>query len=339
MHQFHSGPMTDVELRSFQSLTPASSASAAPGTSVYENKQKTWTDGDTASFKDLLAIINPLQHIPVVGTIYRAVTGDEIAAMPSIIGGAIFGGPVGLVLSLADNAIKGETGKNVGETVVAGLFGSSTPADAPAETNVAAASSPSAEPPKPKLAIDIPAPRPGEHAPQPFADGKPPVVIDLPQPKWAQEAGSARGLPGQKPSPQPPVAQQAAAEPAPAAAPTVPVAGSPIKAGMPLSFQSASAIPTIQAQAPTVPDMPAPTKTEHKGKTAQDRFRSTDIPSPDAEPSALANGGDLVAAPGGTPITRDAVPGAMQSALDKYATMMRARNSAQAAPTQVSVLR
>lgn len=331
--------MTDVELRSFQSLSPASHASAASGTSVYENKQKTWTDGDTASFKDLLAIINPLQHIPVVGTIYRAVTGDEIAAMPSIIGGAIFGGPVGLVLSLADNAIKGETGKNVGETVVAGLFGSSKPADAPAEANVAAAGPPSAEPAKPKLAIDIPAPRPGEHAPQPFADGKPPVVIDLPQPKWAQDAGGARGTPAQKPAPQPGAQQRAAAEPVPAAAPTVPVSGGPVKAGMPLVFQSASAVPTIQPQAPAVPDMPPPAKTAQKGKTAQDRFRSTDIPSPEAEPSAVANGSDLVAAPGGTPITRDAVPGAMQSALDKYATMMRSRNSAQAAPTQVSVLR
>ncbi len=258
--------MTDVEIRSFQSLSPASPASAASGTSVYESKQKTWTDGDTASFKDLLAIINPLQHIPVVGTIYRAITGDEIAAMPSIIGGAIFGGPVGLVLSLADNAIKGETGKNVGETVVAGLFGSSTPADAPAEANVAVAAPP-AEPPKPKLAIDIPAPRPGEHAPQPFADGKPPVVIDLPHPKWAQDAGGASGLPGQKPSAdaQPPVQQAAAAEPAPPAVPTVPVAPGPVKAGMPLSFQSASAIPTIQPQAPAVPDMPSPAKSAQKG--------------------------------------------------------------------------
>ena len=128
-------------------------------------------------------------------------------------------------------------------------------------------------------------------------------------------------------------------EPVPAAAPTVPVSAGPVKAGMPLVFQSASAIPTIQPQAPAVPDMPPPTKTAQKGKTAQDRFRSTDIPSPEAEPSAVANGSDLVAAPGGTPITRDAVPGAMQSALDKYATMMRSRNSAQAAPTQVSVLR
>ena len=56
--------MTDVDLRSFQSLSPASHASAVSGTSVYNNPQKPWQNGDTASFKDLLAIINPLQHIP-----------------------------------------------------------------------------------------------------------------------------------------------------------------------------------------------------------------------------------------------------------------------------------
>ncbi len=318
--------MTDVDLHSFQSLSPASHASTVSGTSVYKSPQKTWQDGDTASFKDLLAIINPLQHIPVVGTIYRAITGDQIAAMPSIIGGTIFGGPVGLVLSLADNALKGETGKNVGETVVASLFGSSSPADAPAEPMVAKAPE---QPARPKLTIDIPALRPGENVPQPFADGKPPVIIELPQPKWAQDAGGARQMAGG----QKPATQQAAAEPAPPAVLTVPV-----KAGMPLSFQSAAAIPTIQPQVPALPDTPSPAKAARKGQTAQDRFRSTDIPSPEAEGSGPSRAGDLVASPVGTPITRDAVPNAMTSALDKYATMMRARN-AQATPTQVSVLR
>lgn len=335
--------MTDVDTSSFQSLSPALHASAASGTSVYQNKQKTWTDGDSASFKDVLAIINPLQHIPIVGTIYRAITGDQIAAMPSIIGGALFGGPVGFALSLADNAIKSETGKNVGETVVAGLFGSS--ADKAAETMVAdaapassqAASSQAAGPAKPKLSIDIPAPalRPGEHAPQPFADGKPPVVIDLPQPKWAQ-AGGARGTPGQTPAPQQQsqlqTSQQASTEPVPAAAPRTPV-----KAGMPLSFQSASAIPTIQQQVPDLPPtLPSPAKATHKNQTAQDRFRSTDIPSPESEGNGPSRGSDLVSSPGGTAITRDAVPGAMTTALDKYATMMRSRN-AQGAPAQVNI--
>ncbi|MBM3560701.1 MAG: hypothetical protein FJX53_12675 [Alphaproteobacteria bacterium] len=115
--------MTDVDPRPLQPLTPTPYVASGPSSG---SGIKTWQNGDTASFKDILAVINPLQHIPIVGTIYRAITGDTIAVMPSIIGGAIFGGPIGLALSLADNAIKGGTGKNVGETVMAGLFGTGT---------------------------------------------------------------------------------------------------------------------------------------------------------------------------------------------------------------------
>lgn len=330
--------MTDIDPRPLQSLTPAPSASAASGIS---SGQRTWTDGDSASFKDMLAIINPLQHIPIVGTIYRAITGDKIAIMPSIIGGALFGGPIGLALSLADNAIKTETGRNVGETVMAGLFGPSTPAGAP-DDQLAAKAPPALNPP-PKLVIDIPAPRPGERTPQPFADGKPPVIIDLPQPKWALEAGGAR--PNQ-------LAQKAATQPrndpAPPAVPTIPVA----KAGMPLSFagpqnsmaaaqpapspmaQVAAATQAASAQAAVAKSIASAPQNALAG-----RFRSTDLPQPETEGGLKTHSGsDLVPAANGTPITRDGVPNAMQSALDKYALMMRARN-AQNTPTQVSVLR
>ena len=30
------------------------------------------------TFDDLIDVINPLQHLPIVSTIYRAITGDEI---------------------------------------------------------------------------------------------------------------------------------------------------------------------------------------------------------------------------------------------------------------------
>lgn len=72
------------------------------------------------SFGDILVdIVNPLQHIPVVGQIYRAVTGDEIEPASQVAGGVLFGGPIGGLISLA-SAIFGE------------LFGSSGDiADAP----------------------------------------------------------------------------------------------------------------------------------------------------------------------------------------------------------------
>jgi hypothetical protein len=73
------------------------------------------------SFGALLDIVNPLQHIPVVSTIYRAVTGDTIGPAPRMMGGAIFGGVVGLIASAADAAVEAITGKDTGSHVMAML--------------------------------------------------------------------------------------------------------------------------------------------------------------------------------------------------------------------------
>jgi hypothetical protein len=71
------------------------------------------------SFRDLLDIINPLHHIPIIGNIYRAVTGDEIKAPARIIGGGIFGGIIGAVVGIVNAVISKVTGKDVGEHVMA----------------------------------------------------------------------------------------------------------------------------------------------------------------------------------------------------------------------------
>jgi len=43
-------------------------------------------------FSTLLDVINPLQHIPLVSTLYREITGDEISPSARILGGGLFGG-------------------------------------------------------------------------------------------------------------------------------------------------------------------------------------------------------------------------------------------------------
>lgn len=45
----------------------------------------------------LLSVVNPLQHLPVVGMIYRAATGDDIPPAFKIAGSALFGGPIGVL--------------------------------------------------------------------------------------------------------------------------------------------------------------------------------------------------------------------------------------------------
>ncbi|WP_417674570.1 hypothetical protein [Roseibium sp.] len=67
-------------------------------------------------FKDFLDVINPLQHIPGVSELYRAMTGDEISDGARYSGNALYGlalgGPIGFSVmtgySIASSAIAGE---------------------------------------------------------------------------------------------------------------------------------------------------------------------------------------------------------------------------------------
>ena len=93
---------------------PVASGSSMVGKSVKASPQ-------SLGFSDLLAAINPLQHIPILGTIYRAITGDTMSPTAEVVGGALFGGIVGAVSSLADVVFTQATGKSVGDTVLAWL--------------------------------------------------------------------------------------------------------------------------------------------------------------------------------------------------------------------------
>jgi len=91
------------------------------------------------SFKDLIDMVNPLQHIPVIGTLYRHITGDAINTVPKIAGDTLYGGLEGFAGSVADTIFEKITGKSFGDTIydmAANLFDGSS-GDAPA-TAVAA---------------------------------------------------------------------------------------------------------------------------------------------------------------------------------------------------------
>lgn len=245
--------MTDRDPISSVTFASAPTPSPAPG-SLLAPGAKVWQDGETTSFRDVLAILNPLQHIPIVSSIYRAATGDDIGFMPRVLGGTLYGGPIGLAIGLANGLMKEETGRDAGETVIASLFGKDAPSAPDIPTDLAA------EAPK---TIQV-------------ASAAPAAALPVPE--------------------------------APAETPFAPV---------PIGFQGKSPAPNPLAA----------------------RFRSTDLPQPTAEgggvPTQTAK--DLVPTAAGTAISRDAVPAAMASALEKYSAMMRARNAAQG-PTQVSVL-
>ena len=70
--------------------------------------------GQPGFFDELLSELNPLQYVPVIGTIYRAVTGDTIPESArfagSLVVSGLLGGPVGIAI-------------NVGTTMVEHLLG------------------------------------------------------------------------------------------------------------------------------------------------------------------------------------------------------------------------
>jgi len=98
-----------------------------------------WKDGQSFGFHDLLDTINPLQHIPVVSTIYRWLTGDTPGNMAEVVGDGLYGGPIGVGVGLMSIALKEETGKGPGEMAMAMITG---PAAETAKVATASASAP-----------------------------------------------------------------------------------------------------------------------------------------------------------------------------------------------------
>jgi hypothetical protein len=70
--------------------------------------------GRGLSFHDVLSALNPLQYLPVVGTIYRAVTGDVIPEvlrrLGSLLVSGLLGGPIGLGINIATTLAEKATG-------------------------------------------------------------------------------------------------------------------------------------------------------------------------------------------------------------------------------------
>lgn len=121
-----------------------------------------------ATFGDFLDIINPLQHLPGISMIYRAITGDEIGGGARAIGGMIYGGPVGMLAAGVTALFEEASGGNV-VTHVASLVRdivgddtdtAATAAENPDDVRSAAQKASAVEPaagPAPQAAATMPA--------------------------------------------------------------------------------------------------------------------------------------------------------------------------------------
>ena len=70
--------------------------------------------GTGYSFYDVIDAVNPLHHLPVVGYVYRGLTGDTLHPASQIIGGGIYGGGVGALFGTVNAISQMKTGKDLG---------------------------------------------------------------------------------------------------------------------------------------------------------------------------------------------------------------------------------
>jgi len=117
--------------------TPEDGASRGTATVHEDKRAPAVTVGDDymfgddgLTFGDFLDMVNPLQHLPVVGAVYRSLTDDQIDPGSKLAGGILYGGPLGLASAALNNALEEHTGNDVSGHALAFLgFGGE---DAPA---------------------------------------------------------------------------------------------------------------------------------------------------------------------------------------------------------------
>lgn len=98
---------------------------------------------DGFTLLDAIDIVNPLQHLPLVGTLYRELTDDTLDPFSRVAGSTLFFGPLGTAVSGLNVAMEEFTGKDMGGHMWALLNDTETQ---PAETDIALKSAEQQEP-------------------------------------------------------------------------------------------------------------------------------------------------------------------------------------------------
>lgn len=93
-------------------------------------------DGFTVD--DMLDIVNPLHHIPVVSTLYRAFSDDDLSPGARLAGGTLYGGPIGFAAALANNVAVENSGRDIGGNLLAMVRGDDETGPTPIRESLAA---------------------------------------------------------------------------------------------------------------------------------------------------------------------------------------------------------
>jgi hypothetical protein len=112
---------------------PFNSARWVPASEANQDREETIatsSGGDRSffsegglTFGDVLDMVNPLQHLPLIGPLYRELTGDTLSPGARLVGGTLFGGPLGLMASAMELGVQDEFGRDPGGMLIAAVKG------------------------------------------------------------------------------------------------------------------------------------------------------------------------------------------------------------------------
>lgn len=191
-------------------------------------------DDSGGGFATFLDVINPLQHIPVVSTLYRELTGDTISPAARIAGAALYGGPIGAGIAIVGavaEQVSGESPDQMlasalgfgGTTAVASVAPSATPAATPSGL-IAEATTRTAEPARTAPVVLASAETPAKPSPPPTLS--PAAASGVPQMSPAAFDALIRAMGGQPGGAETAAAAAVAATPGPVPATATAAAGS-----------------------------------------------------------------------------------------------------------------
>ncbi len=100
-------------------LAPETRSIEDPGEGTDKDKGFEAFGGDGFTLLDAVDIINPLQHLPLVGPLYRELTGDTLDPFSRVAGSTLFFGPIGAAVSSVNVAMEEFTGRDVGAHMIA----------------------------------------------------------------------------------------------------------------------------------------------------------------------------------------------------------------------------
>jgi hypothetical protein len=123
------GQKKDAAAASFSGMVQkAANAEPAQDTAKDSSTADSGTTSHHSGFLDFLVglfdVINPLEHLPIISTIYESVTGHHMNPMARIAGDTLYGGPIGTAVGIVNVVSEEKTGKDIGQNVMAMVTGS-----------------------------------------------------------------------------------------------------------------------------------------------------------------------------------------------------------------------